>query len=751
MKELINITLNKKKALRSVLLIMTLFLYVSQLTAAKNVFDSTRTTRPKIGLVLSGGGAKGFAHIGALKVLQEAGIEFDYISGTSMGSIVGGLYAMGYSPQYIDTLVRQANWSVLLLDKIDRRQLTLDEKSYNDRQSLSFPVTKEKVSLPFGIKEGQNVSLLLSRLTSPVYQYKNFSDFQTPFLCIATDISNGKSVVLDKGNLADAMRASMAIPTIFSPVTIDGKLLVDGGLVNNFPAKELAERGCDIIIGIDVQDKTDYKIEDLNSITSIIDRSASFYREALNDTAAKYVDYYIHPDITGYGVGSFSDADSIVLRGEKAAEEHLPELEKLVSYLKSFPDYHQKIRDLQPLSTFVLDSIIIQGNKEVSSKIIKSVFNFQKGDVVDMEDVNKRVEQLYGSLFFDKVKYSLLPGNNGAILKISVEEAAFGNIGIGLHYDSDYNAGILITSQFRNVLVKNTLLEAAFGLSINPYAYIKYYQNRGLLPSFALKANWLSFSFIDYVNGKDKVGEYRLSDLSLDIYMQSVMNKTLSVGGGAQLQFSSLRNNIGFVLDVSNSTFQQSYFNFFAFAKIDRMDHSFFPHRGGKADIQATFVTTLFTGGNANLGYKSTVLYGEYDKAIPLSPRFTLRPRINAGYTLGSGTYISRIFFLGGLGAHYLPGMVTFSGLNMAQLKGTYLYAGRIRLQYKFLKKNYIMATLDAGNARSSLSEMSDLQSAAMGYAIGWGYDSFFGPIEFSVMGSNYRGLSAFINIGFWL
>jgi len=748
MLELTNKNIRK---LRASVFILILFVSTLQSSAFSAIIDSSRTERPKIGLVLSGGGAKGFAHIGALKVLQEAGIEFDYISGTSMGSIVGGLFAMGYSPEYIESLVTQIDWRDILLDRINRRQLTLDEKSYNDQQTISFPVTKETVSLPFGIKHGQNVSLLLSTLATPVYQYSSFKDFQTPFLCIATDISNGKSIILDKGNIAEVMRASMAIPTIFTPVTIDGRLLVDGGLVNNFPAKELAERGCDIIIGIDVQDNADYKKEDLNTMTAILDRSAGFYRKALNDTAARYVDYYIHPDIVGYGIGSFSDADSIILRGEVSARKHFSELKKLAEYLSSFPDYHQKIRDLRPLSTFVLDSILVKGNKEVSTKIIKSLFHYEKGDVVEIDEVENIIEQLYGSLFFNTIKYSLLPGHDGAVLQILVEEATFGNIGIGLHYDTDYNAGLLITSQFRNVLIKNTLLEGGLGLSINPHAYIKYYQNRGLLPSFVFKANWLSFSFVDYLNGKDKIGEYRLSDLSFDLYVQSVRKKTLSVGGGAQLEFSSLRNDIGFVLNVSNSTFQQSYFNLFAFAKIDRMDHSFFPHRGGKANIRATFVTQFLSGGNANNGYKSTVLSGEYDKAIPLSPRLTLRPRINAGYTFGSGIYISRVFFLGGLGSHYLPGMVSFSGLNVAQLTGKYLYSGRLKLQYEFLKKNYIIGTVDVGNARFELEDIFDIKKAAMGYAIGWGYQSFFGPVEFSVMGSNFRGISAFINIGFWL
>jgi len=642
------------------------------------------------------------------------------------------------------------NLSQLLRDEISRRDLTLNEKTYNEQQFISFPVTKESISLPFGIKYGQNISLLFSKLTSPVYQYAKFDEYQTPFLCIATDISNGESVILNSGNLAEAMRASMAIPTIFTPITIDGKLLVDGGVVNNFPAKELAERGCDIIIGVDVQKGDDFTVEDLSSIAAIIDRSVGFYRKALNDTAMKYVDYYIHPDITGYGVGSFSDYDSISKRGERAGAEHFDELVELGNYLKTFPDYRIKQRKTKPLEHFVLDSIIIEGNKEVPTHIIRSVFPFDKGDVVEMSDLQRIISQLYGNLFYNTVKYSLLPGREGVIIRVVVEESSFGSIGVGVHYDTDYNAGLLISSRFRNVLIDNTLLELAIGLSDNPHFLLQYYQNRGLLPSFGTDVKWISFSFIDYLNGKDKIGEYRFSNFTFDVYMQSVVDKTLSVGGGLQIEVSNLHNNIGFEFGKDKAQYSQTYFNLYTFLKVDRWDHSFFPHRGGKVDIRAIFVTSLLTGGTVNTGERSTILSGEYDKAIPLSPRWTLRPKINMGLSFGKGFYLGQAFLLGGQGSHYLPGMVSFFGLNVAQLTGRNLAIARMRLQYNIFKKHYLMVTADAGNITYEMDKLLNFEHGAFGYGFTYGYNSFLGPIEFSVMGSNYRGLSAFVNVGFW-
>ncbi len=734
-------------------LLLTVFLFSFSLTISakkNNKLDPTRKTRPKIGLVLSGGGAKGFAHIGALKVIRDAGIEVDYIAGTSMGSLVGGLYAIGYSPEFIETLVRSQNWTDLLLDKINRRQLSLDEKNYNEQQFISFPVTKEKISLPFGIKYGQNISLLLSKLATPVYQHQSFKNFQTPFLCVGTAIATGESVLIEEGNLAEAMRASMAIPSVFTPVMVEGKLLVDGGLVNNFPAKELAERGCDIIIGVDVQSHKDFQIEDLSTITSILDRSAGFYRKALNDTAMKYVDYYIQPDITGYGVGSFGDYDSIMLRGERAGLENLSRLDSLAIYLKSFPDYELKIRDLEPMTHFVLDSVVVMGNKIVPTETLKALFDEEKGDVIEVEDLEELIEQIYGSLFFKTAKYSLLPGNNGAIVKLEVEEDELGSIGLGLHYDSDYKAGILITSRFRNLLLKNTLFETTLGLSENPHFGLKYYQNRGLLPSFGFAANWFSFSFIDYVNGKDKIGEYQMSNLLVELYIQSVSRKNISLGGGIQMEVSSLRNDIGIDFGVNNSQFSQTFFNFFAFLKVDRWDHSFFPHDGGKLDLNAIFITEFLQGGNMNFGEKATVLSAVYDKAIPLGSKWTLRPRASVGLTFGTGLYMSHLFTLGGQGAHYLPGMTSFSGLDVFQLSGTQMLAGRLRLQYNIYKRHYVMATVDAGNTTFNKSDLFYIDNSAIGYGLTWGYSSIIGPIELSVMGSNYRSISGYLNIGFW-
>ena len=205
--------------------------------------------RPRVGLALSGGGAKGFAHIGVLKVLESAGVPIDCISGTSMGSIVGALYAIGYSVDEIEAIALESDWEDIFSDAITRRDRPIEQKLVEDRYLLSLPLVGTKIGLPRGLIAGQKVSALLDRLTLPVHGQTSFRELPIPFSCVATDIVTGEAVVLDSGFLPEAIRASMAIPSAFTPVEIDGRLLVDGMLVRNFPVQDVIDLGADLVVG----------------------------------------------------------------------------------------------------------------------------------------------------------------------------------------------------------------------------------------------------------------------------------------------------------------------------------------------------------------------------------------------------------------------------------------------------------------------------------------------------------------------
>src|SRR5690606_1756594 len=263
--------------------------------------DSLKQQDLKIGLVLSGGGAKGLAHIGALKIIEEAGIRIDYIAGTSMGAIVGALYSSGYSATQLDSIFHDINFNILIQDDIPRAAKTFYEKDENERYALTLPFDNFQISFPSGLSRGQNIYNLVSRLTMHLGDIRDFSEMPIPFFCIASNIETGEQVLLDSGSLPKAVSASGAIPSFFSPVRIDGKLLTDGGVTHNYPVQELRDRGAEIIIGIDVQD-TLMDREELKSALNILNQIGNFRTIREMKDKIELTDIYIKPDIRAFNI-----------------------------------------------------------------------------------------------------------------------------------------------------------------------------------------------------------------------------------------------------------------------------------------------------------------------------------------------------------------------------------------------------------------------------------------------------------------
>ena len=280
--------------------------------------QQTVAEKPKIGLVLSGGGAKGLAHIGALKVIDSLGIRVDYVAGTSMGAIVGSLYASGYSGKQLDSIFRSVDFDKIINDNIPRAAKTFYERENNEKYAVILPFNDFEIKLPSALSRGQNTFNLLSKLTMHVNDIEDFSKLPIPFFCIATNIENGQPVILDKGNLPQAIKASGAFPSLFQPVLIGDKLLIDGGVTNNYPIDELRAKGMDVIIGVDVQDGLANRT-DLSSAPEILFQINNF--RTINDMKVKApkTDIYIKPDITDFTVVSFSEGEKIIKRGVTAA------------------------------------------------------------------------------------------------------------------------------------------------------------------------------------------------------------------------------------------------------------------------------------------------------------------------------------------------------------------------------------------------------------------------------------------------
>lgn len=293
--------------------------------------------RPKIGLVLSGGGAKGMAHVGVLKVMERAGIKPDYITGTSMGSIVGGLYSIGFSADSLEKLVGTQDWSALLSNKMEFRHVNIEEKRDYGEYIAEFPIYGWKPQLPQGAIKGQELELLFNKLTVSVAGDTNFASYHIPFRAVSVDMITGEPYIFKSGNLATAMRASMSIPSIMDPVKYKGMLLVDGGLITNFPVQECIDMGANIVIGVYTGGEL-LPEEKLNSLYALLKQSSFLWGIKNAEKERKYVDIYIEPYLSDQSAADFMAGEVIMDRGFQAASQRYADFKKLADFMNNYPD-----------------------------------------------------------------------------------------------------------------------------------------------------------------------------------------------------------------------------------------------------------------------------------------------------------------------------------------------------------------------------------------------------------------------------
>ncbi len=310
------------------------------MTVSSVLFAGNTSRHPKIGLVLGGGGARGAAEVGVLKVLEEKGIRPDYIAGTSIGAIVGGLYACGYSADELDTMFRGQEWLSLIGDRNrDLRKSIIDERD-GVTYLFGFPISgstkkTETDESALGILGGTNITLLLDSLTKQYDGIESFDDLPIPFRCVAVDLKRQKEVIMDSCELELAMRASISIPGAFKPVKWKGMVLVDGGMLNNLPVDVVRAMGADIVIAVDLEqtqhEERNFSLKDTFGIGGILDWAVSRPDWKKNKANREDADIYINPQLAEYGVSSFGQESisTMIERGEKAARAASKQLDKL--------------------------------------------------------------------------------------------------------------------------------------------------------------------------------------------------------------------------------------------------------------------------------------------------------------------------------------------------------------------------------------------------------------------------------------
>jgi NTE family protein len=708
----------------------------------------------KVGLVLSGGGAKGFAHVAAIKVLEEAGIRIDYIGGTSMGAIVGGLYAAGYNSKQLDSILKAIDYQKVLSGDLPRKAKPFYEKEHGEKYVLVLPIKKGKVGIPAALSGGQNLLNLLTRLTKQVNNIHDFNKLPIPFLCIATNLENGKQEVLRKGFLPLAMKASGSFPTLLSPVEIDGKLLTDGGIVNNFPAKEVKEMGADIVIGVDTQSGLDKK-ENLDSAIKILNQIVGFQISKNGEGKDKYVDVLIKPNVKKYTVVSFNKIDEIMKQGDSAARQKMEALRNIAK---------QQVKFQKPLiqnnfkEKFVIKKVEVTGNKNYTRAYMIGKLNIKSQDSTNFDKLESCINNIAATGNFESVQYNMIESKEGETIQFKVKENEIASyLKLGIHFDDLYKTGVLVNFTSKHLLSKNDVLSTDVILGDNIRYNLNYFIDNGFYWSVGIRSRYNSFrTDLNFNEGNVNKISANYEDFTNQIYVQTVFNRKFAVEIGAEHKnIKAYTETIGTLDSIpSNASrlyFDKSdYFNAIASIKIDTYDKKYFQKKGFYLNTDFKW---YLASSNYNKNFKAfTQLKGKIGVAYTFFNKLTAHYISEAGITIGENNNRVLDFNVGGYGENFINKFIPFYGYDFAELSANSFLRSALTVRFEFLPKNYLITTANYARIEKDVfNEGRIFENTKSGYMLGYGLDTFFGPIEINYAWSpDHNKKYWYFNVGYW-
>lgn len=729
-----------RKSLKLFLLILFVSMFSFTHVNAQTANDSVRH-RPKVGVVLCGGGAKGFAQIRVLKAIDEAGIPVDYIAGTSIGSIMGGLYAVGYDPETIEKMVRAQDWNQVIYDKVPRIYMPVEQKMFERQYLGTFPIMNGKLKVKSSVVDGVYVNLLMSRLMLPASNIHDFNKLSVPFFCIATDVEHARQYEMTKGNLARSVRASMSIPFFFKPVVMNDKLLIDGGMVNNFPVRNMKARGADIIIGIDLEDATipasqiDNSIGLLESMMNLSSLEESQY-------ARSHCDIYIKPDLHGRNMLSFNDFDSILQFGDDAAKEFYPQLKNLADFLHEFEPFEIERPHVQPIDTLNVLSVEIDGVADNHKSGLVREFGKTFPMKMSVDDIDGVVLRLYASGYYEDLWYETKNTANGVILTLHCKEREDESVSFCIHYDNNYGIGALVNFSMTNL--RNSMNRMTLNLDINiaenPYVKVKLNKRHGKVFRYGADLSVINLNMNQYINSRI-TNSYSIQSNTLNIYSQIIPSLTQQIRLGAVADYVHMRDLVGDGgLKTDYAFYTYLYLNYF----FSNEDVPNFAHRGWRINLLGK---GIYADG---LSY---LLRGNVVKTFPLGKRNSLKFGVDAGTKLGKAELpVFYQFMVGGQSKmKYYDNIMAFTGLGFIDKMVDHIAVGRAAWQWNFYKIFYSTVSFDCGYMSDVYDLWFDSNSFVAGAGLTLGANTVIGPIEVSLMCSNINSSAVgFINVGFW-
>lgn len=717
--------------------------------------------RPKIGLTLSGGGAKGLAHIGILKALDSAGLRVDYVTGTSMGAIMGSLYAIGYSGDSIYQIAKSMNWNVLLSNKSSLNAFIMEEKAEYGRYALEIPMEKGKFKMPSGVLEAEELWLKFNELYSPVYGVRDFNQLQRPFKCIATDLATGEAVVMDKGDLISAVRSSMAIPSVFTAVPYEGKKLVDGGLIRNFPVSDVRKMGADIVIGSNVASGL-LSAEKLTSPLQVLMQIA-FYKEAgLSSDEIALCDYYINHPVGAYTSASFASSDSIIAIGLEMGRQYYPAFKKLADSLDAIYGPPEKISFPSIDDKVFIRKIITDSIRVISQPFLRRMMGIKEGHAYSTRELEDAIRQVYGTRYFSRLYYQLdSVGYRMADMRLKAEEYAPITAKLAINYNTLTNIMLIANLSLRDVFGKPSILSFTAGLSENPRLRLEYTRIFGTkkVPLAWVSEGYLERQEFSYYDDYKALGQYRSFSSYADTRLQLAYKRRQSYAAGVHWERVDVNPLSGQLLQLSgNNNYFQGYLRY----EYNSHDRLFLPRKGTYALFEPSVLVSqsrnVKLNGQPLNGDSLNVLRGDFfrtrfqiEKVVPVSRRNYLTLQAESAINFNSNQVVFNDFAVGGM-VPMMRNQVSFAGISDLAIRTNSLLKGALNWRYQFTGSTYAAATFNLMYHSFLKAEEGNAYTRHLlnGYALTLGFDSVIGPLEFSFMYSGNSGiLKNYVNLGY--
>jgi NTE family protein len=748
-----------------------------------------RQTRPTVALVLSGGGAKGAAHVGVIRYIEELGIPVDMVLGTSMGGLIGGLYSLGYTVDQMDSLVRNMDWNWALSDRLSRKYITYSDLKYKEKYLLSIPFFYERDyyrmmradenrfdpshrhdilhvgadnedgadflkknflgSLPSGYIYGQNVSNLISSLTIGYQDPMSFQEFPIPFVCVASDMVSGKAKIWHEGKINDALRSTMSIPGMFAPVRVDGMVLVDGGLRDNYPTALAREMGADIIIGVDLSE-TRRTYTDVNNIGDIIGQGIDMLGRDAFERNVNIPDVKIRPQLRGFNMMSFDaeSIDTIMVRGLEAAQAQdslLREVAKRTSEALASPRKPSAFGF--ETDSLVIADVEIKGVLPREGELLDKRLNLKFGQKVSKEDLNDIVAKIYGTQSYDYVTYELLGDSEPFKLVLNCRKGPIHQLGLGVRADTEEIVSVLLNVGFNAHKLHGHIYDLSGKVSANPYFQFHWSYDLPKMPTINAKASvrWTDLNMLNFGNNNLSLSYFCTKQ---ELFLSNIKWRQFDIKGGVRNEVFNVRNvkSSQIIGDYDFDQLTNDFVSLYLDARTDTFDDGYFPTRGVNAGLSYNWTFAGFPHRFNNFH----TLQADAKTVLPIGDIFAFIPSFNFRFLFGDDIPVAYFNAIGGsLAGRYVDQQMPFLGVTNLSAMKNMLTIYRADLRFTLAKNHYLTGTVNYARDCDELRNYA----AGPGYfgaALEYSFDTIFGPLSANVHWSDItRKVGFYLSAGY--